>query len=79
MSQENMEIAGRAVEAWNQVDLEPFLRVFHHDCEWRPAFPKGTEGTGSVFKGHDGIRRAWNAVRAAWTVYRLDIDEPTSR
>ena len=75
MSKENVEITGRAVEAWNRVELDPFLREWHAECEWRPAFPKGTEGTGSVFRGHDGIRTAWDAVRAAWRVYRLDIDE----
>jgi ketosteroid isomerase-like protein len=74
VSQENVEIASRAVEAWNRVEFDLFLREWHPECEWRPAFPKGTDGTGSVFRGHDGIRTAWDAVRAAWTIYRLDVD-----
>ena len=78
MSQENVEIAGRAIEAWNRCDLAAFLREWHAECEWRPAFPKGTEGTGSVFRGHAGITTAWRAVRVAWTVYRLDVDEARS-
>jgi ketosteroid isomerase-like protein len=75
MSQENVEVATRAIDAWNRCDLVAFLQEWHSDCEWRPAFPKGTEGTGSVFRGHEGIDRAWGAVRVAWTVYRLDVEE----
>jgi ketosteroid isomerase-like protein len=75
MSQENVEIATRAIDAWNRCDLAAFLQEWHAECEWRPAFPKGTEGKGSVFQGHDGLTQAWHGVRDAWTVYRLDIEE----
>ncbi len=75
MSQENLQAATRAIDAWNRCDLAVFLQEWHSDCEWRPAFPKGTEGTGSVFRGHAGITTAWRAVRVAWTVYRLDVVE----
>jgi ketosteroid isomerase-like protein len=75
MSQENAEIARRAIDAWNRRDHAAFLQEWHPACEWRPAFPQGTEGTGSVFRGHEGIDRAWRAVLAAWTVYRLDVEE----
>ncbi len=75
MSQANVQAATRAIDAWNGCDLTAFLEEWYPDCEWRPAFPKGTEGTGSVFRGHAGITTAWRAVRVAWTVYRLDVDE----
>jgi ketosteroid isomerase-like protein len=76
MSQEqDVEVGAQSVVAWNNCDLDGFLEAWHPDCEWRPAFPKGTEGTGSVFRGHAGMRRAWDAVRVAWTVYRLDGEE----
>ena len=72
MSQENVEIASRAIEAWNRLDLEALIAVWHPDADWRPAFPKGTEGTGGVFSGHDGIRAAWHHVRTAWLVYQVE-------
>ncbi len=75
MSQENVEMVGRGIEAWNRRDLGGFLDVWHPEAEWRPAFPKGTEGTGTVFRGHEGVRRAWHNVRSAWTEYRLDVAE----
>ena len=75
MSQENVELARRAIEAWNRLDLDGFMDVWHPDAEWRPAFPKGTEGTGSVVTGHDQIRNAWHNVRVAWSVYQVKPEE----
>jgi ketosteroid isomerase-like protein len=74
MSQENVEIATQAIDAWNRLDLDAFLKVWHVEAEWRPAFPKGTEGTGSVFRGQEGIRDAWHNVRTAWSVYEVKPD-----
>jgi ketosteroid isomerase-like protein len=73
MSQENVETVTRAIEAWNEADLAAFLGAWHPAAEWRPAFPKGTEGTGSVFRGADGVAEAWRNVRAVWSEYRLDV------
>jgi ketosteroid isomerase-like protein len=75
MSQENVDITARAIEAWNRKDLDAFLREWHEEAEWRPAFPEGTEGTGTVFTGHDDIARAWQSVREAWTEYRVTGDD----
>jgi ketosteroid isomerase-like protein len=72
MSQENLALAQQAIEAWNRLDLDAFMTAWHPEAEWRPAFPKGTEGTGGVFRGHDGIREAWRNVRAAWSVYQVE-------
>ena len=71
-SEESIETVERAIDAWNRGDAEGFLAAWHPDCEWRPAFPKGTEGTGGVFQGSDGIRTAWDNVRAVWSVYRVE-------
>jgi ketosteroid isomerase-like protein len=71
----DVEIVTRAIVAWNREDLSGFLEAWHPEAEWRPAFPKGTEGTGSVFSGLDGVERAWHNVRAAWDEYRLDVHE----
>ncbi len=67
-----MELVGRAVDAWNRQDLSAFLRTWHANAEWRPAFPEGTEGSGSVFRGHEEIARAWRNVREAWAEYRVE-------
>ena len=81
MSQENVEPAawietmGRAIEAWNSEDLEAFLATWHPECEWRPAFPRSLEGVGIVYRGHEGIARAWQGVRGVWAEYRLDPED----
>ena len=75
VSQENVALAQQAIEAWNRLDLDAFMTAWHPEAEWRPAFPKGTEGTGGVFRGHDGIREAWRNVRAAWSVYQVEPQE----
>jgi ketosteroid isomerase-like protein len=75
MSQENLESTKRAIDAWNRQDLEAFLREWHEEAGWRPAFPEGTEGTGSVFRGHDELGRAWHNVREAWSEYRVMGDD----
>jgi ketosteroid isomerase-like protein len=75
MSQEHVETATRAIEAWNKLDLDAFMEEWHPEAEWRPAFPKGTQGTGSVFSGLDGIQAAWHNVRTAWSVYQVEPQE----
>jgi len=70
-----MDTAREAIAAWNRRDLPAFLDAWHVDCEWRPAFPKGTEGSGTVFHGHDAITRAWHGVREAWEKYQLDVED----
>lgn len=78
MSQENTELLetlGRAIEAWNREDLVAFLATWHPECEWRPAFPRSLEGVGLVYRGHEGIARAWHGVRGVWKEYRLDPED----
>jgi ketosteroid isomerase-like protein len=75
MSEANVENALRAIEAWNRQDLAVFIDFWDPDGEWRPAFPKGTEGTGNVFCGHEGIEEAWRNVREAWDEYRVEADD----
>jgi ketosteroid isomerase-like protein len=72
MADARIELALRGIEAWNRGDLDAFMEMWHPDAQWRPAFPEATEGAGSVFQGHEGIRRAWRNVRAAWSVYEVE-------
>ena len=84
MSRENVEMqaeietARRAIDAWNQEDLAAFLETWHPECEWRPAFPRSLEGVGTVYRGREGVERAWHGVRAVWEEYRLDPEDARS-
>jgi ketosteroid isomerase-like protein len=75
MSEENVEVVRRAIDAWNRTDLSGFLEAWHPDAEWRPAFPQGTEGRDTVYRGHEGVSQAWRNVRGAWTEYRLEVED----
>jgi ketosteroid isomerase-like protein len=81
MSQENVEAVAwienmrRAIDAWNGEDLDAFLETWHRDCEWRPAFPRSLEGVGTIYRGREGIARAWRGVRAVWEEYLLHPED----
>jgi ketosteroid isomerase-like protein len=75
MLPDHVQVALNAIQAWNRQDLVAFLEGWHPECEWRPAFPKGTQGSGMVFRGHEGVTQAWHGVREAWEEYRLEVED----
>ena len=36
MSQENVDVVQRSIQAWNRGDLVEWLAVFAPDAEWQP-------------------------------------------
>jgi ketosteroid isomerase-like protein len=57
MSQENVEIVRRAVEAWNRRDLDGALQDLHPDAELDWSESSGVQG--GVYRGVREIRRFW--------------------
>jgi ketosteroid isomerase-like protein len=51
MSQENVELVRRALEAWNGDDLDGFLSQLHPECEWHGAIEQALEGKESTYRG----------------------------
>jgi ketosteroid isomerase-like protein len=64
MSQENVEIMRKVIEAWNQHDTELWLSYATPEIEWRPAGPAAVEG--AVYRGHDEVARGMAAVWETW-------------
>lgn len=62
----------RLASAWNRDDLDTFLDLLDPDIEWRSSIEPSFEGTESVFRGHDGIRRFWESYRGE-AFQRLDV------
>jgi len=56
MSQENVEVFKRGVEAWNGDDLEAFLDLVDPEIEWFALM--------EVYRGHAGARQAWESFKA---------------
>jgi ketosteroid isomerase-like protein len=75
MSQENVELANRAPDAFNRGDLDAFLALCDPDLEFYSRLA-AVEG-GSPYRGFDGIRAWWENLRAAWRDLTLEIDEVT--
>lgn len=74
MSEENVKTVQRAVEVWNADDLDAFLAEIDPDVEWHPSIlflgqltEPALEGSATVYRGHDGARKAWREYRGeAW-------------
>ena len=56
MSENNVELFERGVEAWNRGDFDEWIQQFDPELEWH--------GLLEVFRGHDGARKAWDSFRA---------------
>jgi ketosteroid isomerase-like protein len=63
MSRENMEIARRAIDAWDRDDLDAFLAELDPEAVWHTAIEGSAEGDDMVYRGHDGVRRVWKDYR----------------
>ena len=64
MSQENVEVVKRAVEAWQRDDFDSWLATIDPAVEWRGlAIDRLAEGSESVYRGHEGMRRLWHFLR----------------
>jgi ketosteroid isomerase-like protein len=71
LSHHNVELARQAYHAFNRRDLASLLALIDADAEAVPRLA-AVEG---VFHGHDGIRRWWTHLLAAWPDYQVEIVE----
>lgn len=66
MSQENVDTARRAVDAWNRGDIDSYLELLHPECEWFSDVIGRMEGAETVYRGREEIRRFWDEWHAVW-------------
>ena len=74
MSQEDVEVVTRLVEAWNRADVDAILALFHPECE--VVFPPEVPEPGP-FRGHAELRGWVEGFLAAWESHRAEIVELT--
>jgi ketosteroid isomerase-like protein len=72
MSQENVEVAKAAIEAWNARDMDAFRDLCDPDIVVRP--PERWPEPGP-FVGREAVMREWHQTRETWDA---DIVEPIS-
>ncbi len=75
MSQENVEIVRRVVDAANRRDADAFVATLSPDVEWEDAF-FWTEGP-RTFRGRAGVREWLNQVQEPWESLHLEAEEVT--
>jgi hypothetical protein len=71
MSQDNLEIAYRAIDAINQRDLDAFLALMDEEVQSVPRLV-AVEGD---LHGHDGIRRWWDSLLDAFPDFSIVVVE----
>jgi ketosteroid isomerase-like protein len=75
MSQANVEIVRRALEAWQRDDFDTWLSACDPDIEWHPGLERLVEGTESTYRGHEGMRRFWRAYRTELENFEVEAQE----
>jgi ketosteroid isomerase-like protein len=73
MSEENVEVAKSFFTAFAERDLAAAGSVLDPEVQIRPAIVGGPEGV--VYHGHQGNRRFWHDVDAAWKEFRIEPEE----
>ena len=69
MSQANVEIAKRVIDAFNRRDVDAIFECVNPDVEWLPAMPV-TFGGGPL-RGREGIESYIREVSDTWEEYRV--------
>ena len=71
MPQQNVELYSQAIDAFNRRDFDAFLALMDAHVESAPRLAS-VEGS---FHGHDGVRRWWEDLLAAFPDYTAEILE----
>jgi ketosteroid isomerase-like protein len=72
MSQENVKLVHRMVDAWNRGDVDAFLSGFDPDCE--VVFPPEVPEPGP-FHGHAELKQWVDGFLAAWESHHAEVVE----
>jgi hypothetical protein len=69
MSQENVDVVRRALEAFSRGDVPAFQGLATPDVEWKTGL--GAIEGGEIFHGHDGVARYFARLEGAWEEFRF--------
>jgi ketosteroid isomerase-like protein len=72
MSQENVEIVERLMDAFNEREVEVFAGITTPDFEWTTSM---TAVEGEIFWGREGIETYFGRMRDAWDEFRALASE----
>ena len=73
MSQENVELVRKSIEAWNQRDRETLMSYTTPDVVWEAGGPAAVEQP--VYSGRAELARGTEALWETWEEFRLEETE----
>jgi ketosteroid isomerase-like protein len=73
MSEENVEIVRRTLEAFSDRDVDGASYHLAADIEWEPASPTAVEH--AIYRGRDEVAEATAALWEIWDVFRFEETE----
>ena len=73
MSQENLEIVKRALDAFSSGDADAFADLTTLDVEWKTGL--GAIEGGEIFHGRAGVEKYFERLSSAWDGFRFIPDE----
>lgn len=74
MSEQNLDLARRAFEAFADRDVVALLALSTDDIEFLPVTANITTG-GVPYRGHEGLRRYFDDIARVWAELRVFPDE----
>jgi len=74
MSEENVEVFRRAVQAFNARDIAVLADLITEDYEFVPYLPAGVEKT-TTYRGRQGLRDYLKDADEAWESIQIHLDE----
>ena len=75
MSQENVELTRRALQAFEDRDLDDLLAILDDDVEALPILA----GMDGGYQGHDGVRRWWANLLGTFPDFHAEVVEVQDR
>jgi ketosteroid isomerase-like protein len=73
VSQENVEVVRRGIEAWNSHDAQLWLTYAAPDVEWIPAGPAAVEK--ARYYGHKEVASGLTSVWQTWDEFHFEESE----
>jgi ketosteroid isomerase-like protein len=72
VSEENLEIVRRSIDAFNRGGLEEALRFLDHEIEWTTTSAFLQAGT---YQGHEGVRQFLRRATGTWDDLHVEPEE----
>jgi len=72
VSEENVDVVRRALDAFSRKDLAVFTELTTADVEWKVGL---AAVEGEVFHGHAGVETYFERLRGAWSEFLFIVEE----